>query len=227
MTPTIVLAEDEASIAQTVTFVLGQHGFLVKWVMFGKEVLKHEGHVDMYILDVGLPDITGFEVCTEIRKTKDTPILFLTARSEEVERVVGLEIGGDDYVTKPFGPRELVARVKAILRRRGWQPTMVDPSQHETRFAVDEDKAQIRFHRSLLNLTTLEYKILLYFISRPGRVVSREQLMASVWSEPDMSLERTVDVHIKSIRSKLREINAEDDAIVTHRGMGYSLREKA
>ena len=182
-------------------------------------------NVDLVILDVGLPDISGFEVCKEIRKTSDVPIIFLTARAEEIDRVVGLEIGGDDYVVKPFSPRELVARVKVILRRgRTDQSTDQKNETTTARFSLDEKKRQISFCDSVLDLTTYEYGILTVLLKHPERVYSRAQLMNLVWPSPEESFERAVDTHIKTLRAKLRSVNPNDESLVTHRGVGYSLK---
>jgi two-component system catabolic regulation response regulator CreB len=176
----------------------------------------------LVLLDVGLPDLSGFEVCKEIRRTSAVPILFLTARSSEVDRVVGLEIGADDYVTKPFSPREVVARVKAILRRASAPST----PKTEGAFAVDESKRSIRFRGIALELSRYEYGILAFLLKHPGRVYSRTQLMEAVWEEPEMSLERTIDAHVKAIRGKLRAIAPDEEIIETHRGFGYSISER-
>lgn len=178
--------------------------------------------VDLIILDIGLPDINGFELCKEIRKTHLIPIIFLTARADEVDRVVGLEIGGDDYVIKPFSPRELSARVKAVLRRMQ-QRTASAPDG--SAFQIDESRKQISFFGKKLELSRYEYAILKVFIRRPGHVLSREQLMDMVWDEPEASMDRTVDAHIKNIRIKLKAVKPDLEPIITHRGMGYSFSE--
>ena len=142
-------------------------------------------------------------------------------RADEIDRVVGLEIGGDDYVVKPFSPRELVARVKVILRRR-----RADKNNDgaNTSFDLDEEKRQISFCDSVLDLTTYEYGILRVLLKHPERVYSREQLMNAVWQSPEESFERAVDTHIKSLRAKLRTVRPHDESLVTHRGVGYSLK---
>jgi len=186
----------------------------------------NEQPVTLVVLDVGLPDINGFELCKQIRQISPVPVIFLTARDDEVDRVVGLEIGGDDYMVKPFSPRELTARIKAVLRRSSNRMSSdkseIDPDTH---FNVDEEKRHITYFGRPLDLSKYEYKLLLTFIQHPGRVFSRETLMNRVWDEPDCSLDRTVDAHIKNIRIKLRAINADHDPIETRRGFGYCLRE--
>lgn len=227
----IVVVEDESSIADTIVYALSTEGFQSNSFSTAQEALSFlENHpCDLVVLDVGLPDLSGFELCRRIRglpnpKVSKVPILFLTARSEEVDRVLGFEIGGDDYVTKPFSPRELVARIRSILRRvneKKSEPKFA-PSQ---RFQIDEERMKIFFRGTALDLSRYEYRLFCVLIKRPGRVYSREELMNRAWEEPEMSLERTVDSHIKMIRAKLRALDESDDSIVTHRGLGYSLKE--
>jgi two-component system catabolic regulation response regulator CreB len=222
MPKNILLIEDESSIADNVIYSLEAEGYAVTWEAQGQQGLEIvlQKNTDLVILDVGLPDISGFEVCKEIRKTSDVPIIFLTARADEIDRVVGLEIGGDDYVVKPFSPRELVARVKVILRRG-----RADNNEGTTiRFNLDEEKRQISFCDSILDLTTYEYGILCVLLKQPERVYSRAQLMNLVWPSPEESFERAVDTHIKTLRAKLRTVNPNDESLVTHRGVGYSLK---
>jgi two-component system catabolic regulation response regulator CreB len=231
MPKNILLIEDESSIADNVIYSLEAEGYAVTWEAEGRQGLEIvlQKNIDLVILDVGLPDISGFEVCKEIRKTSDVPIIFLTARADEIDRVVGLEIGGDDYVVKPFSPRELVARVKVILRR-GRDDKNIDKGSDKrnkataTRFNLDEEKRQISFCDSVLDLTTYEYGILCLLLKHPERVYSRAQLMNLVWPSPEESFERSVDTHIKTLRAKLRTVNSRDESLVTHRGVGYSLK---
>lgn len=178
--------------------------------------------IDLIILDVGLPDINGFELCKKIRLSHDVPIIFLTARNEEIDRVVGLEIGGDDYVVKPFSPRELTARVKAVLRRIRSRPA---PAATPITFEVNDSKRQIYYCGHRLALSRYEHELLKTFVHHPGQVFSRNQLMDAIWDEPDASMDRTVDAHIKNIRAKLKAVTPEVDPIITHRGTGYALRE--
>ena len=224
MKPTIILVEDEPGIVDTVQYVLESDGFATKWLSAGMDVLpllaSEPAH--LIILDIGLPDMSGLELCKLIRQKYTIPIIFLTARKDEIDRVVGLEIGADDYVVKPFSPRELLARVKAILRRARRDAPRSASAQP---FAVNEAKCQITYFGSALDLSRYEYKILTTFIRRPGIVFSRNQLMEIVWDDPDASMDRTIDAHIKNLRAKLKAVNAECDPIVTHRGLGYSLKE--
>ncbi|MCZ0753495.1 beta-lactam response regulator transcription factor BlrA [Aeromonas sp. A5] len=216
----IWLVEDEASIADTLIYALQTDGFEVEWFMLGQQLLTRlaQAQPDFLILDVGLPDISGFELCKQVRVRSDVPLMFLTARSEEIDRLIGLEIGADDYVAKPFSPREVCARVRVILRRS--QPTAPKQSAALT---LDEERARIHFHGQPLVLTRYEYLLLKTLMQSPGRVYSRQQLMDLVWQDAEESLDRTVDTHIKTIRAKLREQDPDANLILTHRGLGYSL----
>jgi two-component system, OmpR family, catabolic regulation response regulator CreB len=218
----IWLVEDEAGIADTLIYALESDGFTVEWFSLGNQMLTRleQTQPDFLILDVGLPDINGFELCKRVREKTATPLMFLTARSEEIDKLIGLEIGADDYVAKPFSPREVCARVRVILRRS--QPPSPQPSHG---LLLDETRARICFANQPLQLTRYEYLLLKTLIQAPGRVYSRQQLMDLVWSEAEESLDRTVDTHIKTIRAKLRELDAENNLILTHRGLGYSLEQ--
>jgi len=222
--PLVLIVEDEPAIADTIQYALETDGFTTIRLASGEPVIPTlaRERVDLILLDIGLPDMNGFDLCKEIRKTRTIPVVFLTARSEEIDKVVGLEIGADDYITKPFSPREMTARVKAILRRSQWNShTAGAPGA----FSVDESRRQISYFGTVLDLSRYEYKILKVFVERPGHVFSRDQLMDMVWEQPETSLDRTVDAHIKNIRNKLRSIRDDVDPIVTHRGTGYSLKE--
>lgn len=219
--PHILIIEDEPAIAETLIYAFKEAGISTTHKTLGGEaasVLAQQA-IDFVILDVGLPDMTGFDVCKKIRETSQIPILFLTARNHEIDRIVGLEIGADDYVTKPFSPREVVARVKAILRRSEPQ---ANPHKNHT-FLVDAEANRIQYRGQYLELTRYEFLLLKTLVNHPQRVYSRNQLMDIVWANAENTLERTVDAHIKTIRAKLREVDANNEAIVTHRGMGYSL----
>jgi two-component system catabolic regulation response regulator CreB len=225
----ILLIEDEPSIADNVAYALKTEGMEPVCCGTGEEGLAAlaAGRVDLVILDVGLPDTSGFDLCREIRKTSSVPVIFLTARADEIDRVVGLEIGADDYVVKPFSPRELTARVKAVLRRAGAPPATGAPAPlAHGPFVVDRARCRVTYHDTALDLSRTEYRLLAVFVERPGWVFSREQLMERAWDEPEASLDRTVDAHVKSLRRKLRAVRPGDDPILTHRGLGYALREE-
>ena len=217
----IWLVEDEASIADTLIYTLESEGFVVRWFERGLPMLAalEQASPDFLLLDVGLPDISGFEICRRIRAHSQLPLLFLTARSEEIDRLLGLEMGADDYVAKPFSPREVSARIRTILRRI--QPR--EPATPSCGLALDEVRARISLHGTPLNLTRYEYLLLKTLLHQPGRLFSRQQLMDVVWQDAEESLERTVDTHIKTLRAKLREIDSDCQLILTHRGLGYSL----
>jgi len=217
------VVEDEPAIADTIQYALESEGFLCRRLEVGAGVVEllDRQPVALVVLDIGLPDLSGIEVCRQIRQRHDVPIIFLTARSGEVDRVVGLELGADDYVSKPFSPRELAARVKAVLRRArpGASPAPA------TAFALDEERRQISYFGRPLDLSRYEYRLLVVLLKRPGRVYSRDELLDLVWDAPEASLDRTVDAHVKNLRAKLREVRPDVDPIATHRGAGYSLRE--
>ncbi len=221
----ILIVEDESSIAENIRYALETEGFETTWLSEGRDVedLVRSGRVDLIVLDIGLPDVNGMELCKTIRVWSSIPVIFLTARSDEIDKVVGLEIGADDYMVKPFSPRELSARVKAVLRRFGGQEN--NPGEQSKKFSLDEDRCRISYCDRALDLPRYEFRILSLFITHPGRVYSRELLMDLVWDDPGMSTDRTVDAHIKNIRAKLKKITPDLDPIKTHRGIGYSLRE--
>ena len=224
MRPRILLVEDEPSIADNIVYALKTDGFEPVWCATGREALEafSNDRFALIILDVGLPDTNGFELCKELRGRSAVPIIFVTARKDEIDRVVGLEIGADDYVIKPFSPRELAARVKAILRRTS---QLSGPPAGPQPFEVDDERCEIRYHGTALVLSRYEFRLLKILVQKPGRVFSREQLMTQAWEEPESALDRTVDAHIKMLRAKLRAIRSDDDPIRTHRGLGYSLKE--
>jgi two-component system catabolic regulation response regulator CreB len=227
---TILVVEDESAIADTLVYALQTEGFAVVWKTTGREAIAALGAQDiaLVVLDVGLPDLSGFDVCREIRRRGATPIIFLTARSAEIDRIVGLELGGDDYVPKPFSPRELTARVRAILRRANATPQSVaSGNDAPADWQLDEGRCRICYRGEALELTRNEYRLLCAFLKSPGRVFSREQLMAAAWDDPGAALDRTVDAHVKTLRAKLRVVGGDGDGdpIVTHRGLGYSLKE--
>ena len=227
--PKILIVDDEPSIVDNITFALETEGLSTTTCATAGEAIRviEATPFDLIILDIGLPDGNGFELAKRIRVGSSVPIIFLTARANEIDRVVGLELGADDYVTKPFSPRELSARVKAVLRRTGTvneQSTLVQ-NQDTQLFETDDQKMQICYCNENLELSRTEYRLLKLLIGAPGRVYSREQLMNQAWEHSAVSLDRTVDTHIKTIRQKLKAIYPEFDPIVTHRGMGYALRE--
>lgn len=222
----ILVIEDEPAVADTIAYALQTEGFEPLGAATGEAglALVQRRNIALVVLDVGLPDVNGFELCSRLRRLADVPVIFLTARADEVDRVVGLELGADDYMVKPFSPRELTARVKAVLRRAAAAPA-APRAPARTPLEVDAVRCRITYFGRPLDLTRREYRILEVFTRQPGRVFSREALMDLAWEEPEASLERTVDAHVKTLRAKLRAVRRAPDAIRTHRGLGYSLRE--
>jgi two-component system catabolic regulation response regulator CreB len=225
MTATILLVEDDLSIAENVILALGREGLECRHVALAGEGLEQlrGGGLDLVILDVGLPDGNGFDLCRTLRGFSDVPVIFLTARSDEIDRVVGLEIGADDYVPKPFSPRELAARVKSILRRsRRSTESQPRASAVPSLIAVDSERARISCRGQPLELSRAEYLILKTLAARPERVFSRGELMDAA-ELAEASLERSIDTHIKTLRAKLAAQVPDLEPIRTHRGLGYSL----
>ena len=230
----ILIAEDESGIADTVQYVLRTDGFVPVWCPTAQEAIAQftAELPALAILDVGLPDMNGFELFKRLQALPggaQVPMLFLTARSDEIDRVVGLELGADDYVAKPFSPRELVARVRTILRRSGRNGHGVaaapSPAPAPAPFVLDAERMQIRYYGRLLELSRYEYGLLRLFIQRPGRVFTRDELLELVWDESSESFDRTVDAHIKTLRAKLKAIAPNVEPIRTLRGTGYALNE--
>lgn len=222
----ITLIEDEPAIADTVVYALESEGYKVHWFnsgLAGLEYLKSTP-VDLVILDIGLPDINGFEFFRRLREFSALPVIFLTARNVEVDKVSGLEMGADDYVVKPFSPRELTARVGVVLRRLKAAATadsVHNLSSNAGPFEIDEVAWIIRYLGVEVELTRHEFQILVILIRSPSQVYTREKLLEMVWDAPHHRLDRTVDAHIKNIRAKLRAVDAASNPIKTKRGIGY------
>jgi len=237
--PRILIAEDESGIADTLQYVLRTDGFVPVWCATAAQAIAQftAEPPALAILDVGLPDMNGFELFKRLQALPggaQVPMLFLTARSDEIDRVVGLELGADDYIAKPFSPRELVARVRTILRRSGrgngpssHRPAPAAPASGAPAlpFALDAQRMQIRYYGRLLELSRYEYGVLRLLVQRPGRVYTRDDLLRLVWDEASDSFDRTVDAHVKTLRAKLKAIAPEVDPIRTLRGTGYALNE--
>lgn len=227
----IFIVEDEPSIARTVQFALEAEGFSVQHFPTGGTCLAalESFSPSLVLLDVGLADGSGFEFFRRIRRLTQAPVIFMTARGDEIDRVVGLEMGAEDYIVKPFSLRELVARVRVVLRRIEAAPGAADHGRergddggpHE--FRIDAPRRQIYYREQPLDLTLHEYRLLETLLGHPERVFSRGELLERGWDAPDHRLDRTIDSHIKSLRNKLREIAPDANPICTHRGIGYSL----
>ncbi|MBE7367689.1 two-component system response regulator CreB [Ramlibacter pallidus] len=227
--PRILVVEDEPAIADTIVYALANDGFAPAWCATGADAVRafQQERPALVVLDVGLPDLNGFQLFKELQALEggsEVPMLFLTARSDEIDRVVGLELGADDYVAKPFSPRELAARVRAILRRSTRAPAGTETPA--VPFALDEERHRIRYYGALLELSRYEYGILRLLLRKPGRVYTREELLAQVWDEASDSFDRTVDAHIKTLRAKLKAVAPEVEPIRTVRGTGYALQEE-
>ncbi len=227
MSKRILIVEDEQAIADSIAYALRTDGFTPRHVTLGEQALDllrtaGDEAPALLVLDVGLPDMNGFEVCRQLRQFSNVPVIFLTARSDEIDRIVGLEIGADDYMTKPFSPRELVARIRVVLRRLGPSAPPA-PALSKCKFEIRELEARILYCGQQLDLTRYEYLLLKVLAEHPGHVLSRARLMDRVWADSPDTLDRTVDAHIKSLRAKLRAVDPTSDPIQTHRGMGYSL----
>lgn len=238
--PHILIVEDETAIADTLIYALTADGHSTHWTTLAGEAIAYlqDQGADLVIMDVGLPDQNGFEACKRLRLFSEVPVLFLTARGSEVDRVVGLEIGADDYVVKPFSPREVAARIRGILKRTGssraggaqWNRELNRESKGEsnsvipadTEFAVDTNRQQISFAGQALSLTRFEFEILACLVRQPERVFSREQLLQAAGISSYAGYERNIDSHIKSLRAKLRQVDAAREPIRTNRGFGYS-----
>jgi len=227
--PRILLVEDEQAIADAVLYALGGEGYAAEHRLLGGEGLRalrnaqaQGAPFDLLLLDVGLPDMTGFDVCREVRAFAALPVVFLTARDTETDKVLGLELGADDYVVKPFSPRELVARVRARLRRAAPAATP-DGWRSIGAFAHDAAGQRIRYGGVELALTRYEYRLLARLLARPGAILGRDRLMQEVWDDAPDTVDRTVDTHVKTLRAKLRAADPGRDPIRTHRGLGYSV----
>ena len=218
----ILLVDDEPDLRQMVRRYLQAEGFDVADVASGEAALLHLGAStpDLIILDIGMPGMDGFTVLQELRKTSEIPVIMLTARTEEIDRVMGLTIGADDYVTKPFSPRELVARIRAVLRRG-----RIDRTDDETisfdGLSLDLSGRQVKVDESVVDLSALEFDLLAALASAPGRVFTREQLLERVWGWDYFGAERVVDVHIGNLRKTLRDDANNPRFIATVRGVGY------
>ncbi|CCN80572.1 Beta-lactamase response regulator [Vibrio nigripulchritudo SFn27] len=218
----ILIIEDEPAIAENLIHVLEMDGYQVDWFSTAGEGLAHlkSHHPDLLVLDVGLPDGNGFELCKTIRDFSAIPIIFLTARNDEIDRVVGLEIGADDYVTKPFSPREMLARIKLRIKSRPTSPTSEPEMQTATSSGLYAENFDYSVNGEHLGLTAVEFKILHKLIEVSANVLSREQLMVAADMTPDAVYERNIDSHIKAIRNKLKPYGM-TDRICTKRGFGY------
>jgi two-component system catabolic regulation response regulator CreB len=232
MSARLLLLEDDPAIARTVAYALERDGLTVTHSLLVHDARQQlqSARFDLLVLDVGLPDGSGLDLLRDVRNAASTavlPVLMLSAHGEEIDRVLGLELGADDYLTKPFSPRELAARVKALLRRAGNGNGNGHPATPAATAAAlfhdDETGQRISLRGQALPLTRREYRLLSHLLRGAGRIHSRDALLAAAWGDDSESTDRTVDTHIKTLRAKLREVDPGREYISTHRGMGYCI----
>jgi|TARA_B100000953_G_scaffold238336_1_gene199803 two-component system response regulator BaeR len=221
MKKTVLIVEDEKKLANILIEYLQKDGFQTKHIAIGSEVIPWvKGHnPDLILLDLMLPEMNGKQICQEIRTFSSLPIIMVTAMVEEIDRLIGLELGADDYICKPFSPKEVTARVKAVLRRS--DPDYIKNSQSRG-FEVNQDQYSITLAGQKLDLTPVEFRLLSMFIEYPNRVYNRDQILNNVFDDGRIVLDRTVDTHIKNLRQKLQAVNAKSDYIRSIYGIGYS-----
>ena len=221
MKKTVLIVEDEKKLANILIEYLQKDGFQTKHIAIGSEVIPWvKGHnPDLILLDLMLPEMNGKQICQEIRTFSSLPIIMVTAMVEEIDRLIGLELGADDYICKPFSPKEVTARVKAVLRRS--DPDYIKNSQSRG-FEVNQDQYSITLAGQKLDLTPVEFRLLSMFIEYPNRVYNRDQILNNVFYDGRIVLDRTVDTHIKNLRQKLQAVNAKSDYIRSIYGIGYS-----
>jgi two-component system, OmpR family, catabolic regulation response regulator CreB len=219
----ILVVEDDPSICDVLEYALKTDGHTVQTTRRGRQAIEIARHSspELILLDVGLPDIDGFEVCRLIRTFSDAPVIFLTSRGDEINRVVGLEIGADDYVVKPFSTRELMARIKAVWRRYGNKQSAPAGLRRYGPIEIDSEKVRVACHGREVALTRQEFKLVELLVKHPGRVFTREQVLDLAWGDGGLVADRTIDVHVKTLRRKFGDF----DFIETVRGMGYRARE--
>ncbi|NDE83891.1 MAG: DNA-binding response regulator [Actinobacteria bacterium] len=222
----ILVVEDESSFSEALEFLLGKEGFTVVTAENGSEALKKfdQGGIDLVLLDLMLPEVSGTEVCRQIRAKSKVPIIMLTAKDSEVDKVVGLEIGADDYVTKPYSTRELVARINAVLRRNGSDGIVSDSGVLTVQnIRMDIDRHQVSINGIPASLPLKEFELLEFLMRNAGRVLTRMQLIDRVWGSDYVGDTKTLDVHVKRLRAKIEEDPANPKIIQTVRGLGYKM----
>ena len=219
MVKSILIAEDEKPIAESLAYCLEKEGFTTYQAHDGQEALNKYDKIKptLVLLDLMLPKVNGQQVCKSIRADSDTPIIMLTAKDSELDKVVGLEIGADDYITKPFSMRELIARINAVLRRTAEKDQLIDIGP----FALNESSHEIKFENKPLDLPLKEFDILKTLLINKEKVVSRKNLLKIVWGEDFFGDEKTLDVHIRRLRQKIEEDSVNSKYIKTVRGVGY------
>ena len=222
----VLIVEDEASFSEALEFLLGKEGFQVTTAATGTEALRKfdQGGIDLVLLDLMIPEISGTEVCRQIRAKSRVPIIMLTAKDSEVDKVVGLEIGADDYVTKPYSSRELVARIRAVLRRNSGEGVDNEPGVMTVgSIRMDIDRHQVAVNGIPVSLPLKEFELLEFLMRNAGRVLTRMQLIDRVWGSDYVGDTKTLDVHIKRLRAKIKTDPANPTLIQTVRGLGYKM----
>jgi len=222
----ILIVEDESSFSEALSFLLGKEGYEVDVAETGTEAIKkfNENSADLILLDLMIPEISGVEVCKTIRTTSQVPIIMLTAKDSEIDKVVGLELGADDYVTKPYSSRELIARIKAVLRRGVGEDVATEHGIHLVAgIRLDTGKHQVTVNGTLISLPLKEFELLEFLMRNSGRVLTRTQLIDRIWGGDYYGDTKTLDVHIKRLRSKIEADPANPVLIQTIRGLGYKL----
>jgi DNA-binding response OmpR family regulator len=226
---TILLVDDEDSVQKLLTYPLERDGFRVVSARDGEEALTRfaEEPVDLVVLDIMLPKLDGLEVCKRLRAESSVPIIMLTARDDEFDTVLGLELGADDYITKPFSIREFRSRVRALLRRAGASHRDLSPAEtlSSGNLTLDPDRREVRIDGRGLDLTYVEFELLRTLVAQPGKVFSRRALLQAIWGDSSYREPRTIDVHVRHLREKVEQDPSEPELILTVRGAGYRLRE--
>ena len=221
MKKSVLIVEDEMKLANILIEYLQKNGFQTKHIVSGSKVIPwvKKNNPDLILLDLMLPEMNGKQICQEIRTFSSLPIIMVTAMVEEIDRLIGLELGADDYICKPFSPKEVIARVKAVLRRS--DPDYIKESQ-SSGFQVNPDHYSITLSGKKLELTPVEFRLMSMFIEYPNRVYNRDQILNKVFDDGRIVLDRTVDTHIKNLRQKLKAVNPKSDYIRSIYGIGYS-----
>ncbi len=220
----VLVVEDEESYSDALAYMLRKEGFEVAIAATGPEALAEfdRAGADIVLLDLMLPGIPGTEVCRQIRQTSNVPVIMVSAKDDEVDKVVGLELGADDYVTKPYSPRELVARIRAVLRR-GVEPELAPTTLEAGSVRMDVERHIVTVGGEEVRLPLKEFELLEMFLRNPGRVLTRGQLIDRVWGSDYVGDTKTLDVHVKRLRAKLEDNPAEPTMLITVRGLGYKL----
>jgi len=226
--PTILLVDDEDAIQKLLTYPLQKDGYRVVDARDGEAALRRfeEEEIDLVVLDLALPKLDGLEVCRRLRARSPVPIIMLTARDEEIDKVIGLEIGADDYITKPFSIREFRSRVRALLRRASLSPPASSGAAIEIGpLRVDPARRRVEVEGQVKELTYVEFELVRFLAEQPGHVFSRLDLLEKIWGSSQFRDPRTVDVHVRHLREKLERDSSKPELILTVRGVGYRLRE--